>query len=430
MIIDEFNLNILRSITLKPNTEKYIRLKKLIDQKTREMAAVDDGDSLKSLYLPIFFPHDKYIELHHAADVLIGIQHKIINHLIHDLNPDQLIDYFNLPDWLSPFLNWTQIKKYPPPIGRFDIVISETGQPKICEINLDSSVGGGDVFSFIELIQLNFPELLPSGYKTDSFYHDLSIFMTETLKMNRLQEIMILDWSTWVNAGFINYNEIINHFQKSGYPVSVITEKHINQKSFITDDKLFFRTFLKEDMQNDLETMQAFFNKNPMIISGFESDIYSSKKWLSMFYESTFQDYLTEEEKTTIQQFIPFTIQVDAENCNSILKDHNRFIYKPEDAYGGTGILVGKYNNRKKIETTILENSDSKWIAQEYLPESKLHVVDDIIDGRPRLTSHHVVLGLYKAGNTYSGLGVRASRNNEIVNVSTGGAAVGWGLPV
>jgi uncharacterized circularly permuted ATP-grasp superfamily protein len=109
-----------------------------------------------------------------------------------------------------------------------------------------------------------------------------------------------------------------------------------------------------------------------------------------------------------------------------VLADRERFVLKPNDEYGGTGIVLGWTVDQAEWEGAVRKALAEPYVVQErvaipYEPypsveQGRLHLLDRMIDTAPYVTDGQVVEGLLSRLSTAALLNVTAGGGSQVPN--------------
>jgi hypothetical protein len=152
----------------------------------------------------------------------------------------------------------------------------------------------------------------------------------------------------------------------------------------------------------------------------FEAELKMHRRWFSLLRDPQCRHLLDEEERSTIEQYVPHTYDLRRDDVEAAVADKDRLVFKRSYTYGGKGVLMGDQHSPQQLRALLTEDG-SAWVAQRRVYASSL----DLRTADGRTAPFHFVLGMFLYGDHASGLLVRASACSHVVNVSTGGR-VSW----
>lgn len=383
------------------------------------------GANFPILPIPLVISQDSYNELCAAAKLLISSQTKIIKILLKQYSQDELLDFFNLPMSIKPFIDWHELKKGEKVIGRFDILPSKNGF-YFCEINADPAVNGLKLFDsmnkFARIMQWSFVHNSSSPRK------NIAEYLRNIVLKHNFKTIVFLAVKFYIHEGSGTINSLFQFVKEYIPEVEVLLADENSYPQTLLNPKkgantLIYRMGFYRDLNCD-ELILNIFKSGATMINTFESEIRSNKKWMAIFQDPNYYKYLTEQEQANIFKYIPLTFNI-SNNLENFLSKKEDYVFKKNISYGGLDVLMGSEHDVDKIKN-IISNSQN-WIVQKRIPIEDIFLPEnELFEIKP----FKIVLGLFFVENNYSGMLVRASSNKSIVNVTYGGASMGWAYPV
>jgi uncharacterized circularly permuted ATP-grasp superfamily protein len=178
--------------------------------------------------------------------------------------------------------------------------------------------------------------------------------------------------------------------------------------------------------------VQAVRDGNVCMVNPFRCKILYKKSSLAVLSDERNRDLFTPIETQAITEHVPWTRNVEERKTlyrdlpvdliPFILKYQERFVLKPNDDYGGRGIVLGWQTNTSGWEQAVSEALKSPYVVQERVPipeepypsmvEDRLQIYDRLLDTAP-----FVFYGDYVDGCL-----TRLS-NDPLLNVSAGGGS-------
>jgi len=376
------------------------------------------------LPFPLIIPERDLDILAKVSKLLLETQTKILIYLLSKYTKEELLVFFDLPEEARGLINWSALTKNSEILGRFDIVPTSVGY-QFCEINIDSSLGGlkilDSVKDFFKPLEYALPEHLSSPSE------HLGNYIKEIIEKSRLETIVVFTIKKYLDEGTGTVRYFFNYLKNKYSDYEVILVHEDNYPSSLLDKNiakkvLVFRFANFSDV-NCHDLLNRIINSGATILSTFESEIRSNKKWFSMFYSNEFQHLLNDQEKEIISQYVPETIQLSEESFQQVLTHKDNYVFKKNRSYGGKSILFGKLYDEEQLKETVHPLGD--WTAQKKIDSLSVMLPDA---NNNQLEANKIVFGLYQVCNSYSGMMIRASAISDVVNVATGNAKVGWAL--
>jgi hypothetical protein len=248
------------------------------------------------------------------------------------------------------------------------------------------------------------------------------------LKQKNYSRLVLLDWSTWENQGYLSSQTLENYLKshlKSVHVESKFETEYFNDiKSQSSLNDLVYRCFLYDDVKYDLNCIDPLLRKGSQTFNTFETEILSNKIWLSMFHQDEFRSTLSSEEKEIIDTYIPSTFNADQLGIARMLERKDEYVLKACQSFGGKAVYLGKNYTAAELLEIIQREGSENWIIQKYIPSFSM--------SWPTFSGNNgeefrFVFGIFSIFGESSGVLVRAHSSSEVVNVASGGA-LSWGI--
>lgn len=343
------------------------------------------------------------------------IQFKIINYLLKEKSPSEILQFFGVDERLLKFIQWPKHEfEYLYTHLRLDLVPTSGHNFKICEFNVDSALGGCDNFQLYRLE--NFEKSSIEGVDP---YKSISKLIRSNLEVVNANKLVLLDWSSWKNSGHYN----LEWFKKSmefyipGIDVLICDETNI--EPHLEKTTIVYRIFTANDCLQNTDFIEKLFHSTGLVMNDFTGEIYSSKKWLSLFWDTNLWPLLSDSEIETIKMWIPITHQITKANAHDFIKNKNKFYFKGISDFGGKSVLYGSDKTEEELINFINQMSKVGVVAQEAIISEPLKVSSE------KSGKHNAVFGMYRFGKEWVSSFLRSSETNNIVNVANG-AMAGW----
>lgn len=382
------------------------------------------GANHSTFPMPLVMEKSAYEALCQASQLLIQAQTKILKFLLSTHDQDHILEMFDLPKEANLFIDWDELKAGNKIIARPDIIPSNQGY-KFCELNIESSLGGIKFFdcfsSYFSAIGGDISTYLSPRKTIGNYLHKLVLdHKFERVFIFCLNQYL-LEGSGTVKSLFDSVKEAI-----SEVPVSIVTEEDYPEEFLnINHGKktLIYRLALYDDL-NCHSLFSKIFASGATIINTFETEIRSNKKWFALFHDNQYQSILTEAERQTILKYTPFTISIHQDNIEYLIENKNNFVFKANRSYGGEAVFVGSDHNADFLRSTLKNMKGGT--AQEYIKCEAIYLPDG---EKHELRQNKIVLGLFQILDQFTGLLIRGSIKNSVVNTKHG-AKVSWAFPI
>ncbi|GLW33569.1 hypothetical protein [Actinoplanes regularis] len=358
-------------------------------------------------------------EVRDAIPQILAAQRVLLRHFLEKLGPDGTLEFLGVPPELSAWMAALSDPDLEPPILRVDVLPLAQGEARICEINIDSCVGVAEAADFLRI-----EEFREGRFSQQTPYEHLVALLGRVLAERGCDKVCLFDWSHWQESGWFTL-ERLHETLVAGLPgveVFFATEQAGIER--VDARTVVFRVFPSSDALAAPALTTELFSKAGHVMTDFSADLLSSKVWMAVFHDNVYRELLTDRMCAAIDSTIPWTVLVDGRNREALLAEKDRWFFKSATDFGGRGVLAGRGSSEAEIRERLSGPAQDRWVAQE-----RCEVIP--LDVRPLGASEAVpsvsVLGLYRFGQQWSGVLVRASVGTEVVNVS-GGSFLGWGF--
>jgi hypothetical protein len=357
-----------------------------------------------------------------AIPSILGSQGVLLRHLLKSIGPAATFELLGVPPALAPWMSVLDgAAADAQPILRADVLPASDGAAWICELNIDSSVGGPECAEFARI-----HDVARGVRPRTSPYDECAGLMGAALARMDGRRVCILDWSTWAQYGAFGLEWMRKTLASRlpGTEVFIATERDGLDR--IDKQTLVYRVFLAEDALTDPEFVTSVFDRAGCVLSDFSGELLSSKTWMALLHDASYRELLDAPALAAIDATIPMTVNVTSENLPALLGRKHELFFKAACDFGGHGVIAGASATDEDIRRSIGSPESSRWIAQRACDLARFDVRPL---GAVHASSTRCVLGMYRYGAAWSGLMVRASTGSDVINVAAG-ATVGWGYEV
>jgi hypothetical protein len=202
-------------------------------------------------------------------------------------------------------------------------------------------------------------------------------------------------------------------------------------------DLVYKRVIYNEFLARYDEThplLQAYLNHAVCLINPFRCKLRHKKASFEFLTDGAYSRWFTAEERAVIAQSIPWTRRVrerktiyrghEWDLLELLRRQRDEFILKPNDDYGGRGILFGKSVSTAEWETALARALQGDYVAQEAL-ELQTEVFPIFDEHEWKLQPMFVDVNPFLFRGEVEGAMVRLS-TSPIVNVTSGGGETGF----
>ena len=391
---------------------------------------------------PILRPHlisrTQYNKISYAAETIANTMEKLAQVVLED---EKLLDRFDFTEMERRLVKINPGYKSMCVSSRFDTFIAGENF-KFLEFNGETPSGVGDqepIEKFLNHIPLTKKFLSQNNvWKPKPHQKILQALFTSYREFGGTKNkpnIAIVDWDGVSTATeFINLKD---YFESMGFPTLIIDPsdieydgKKLNVGSFEIDI-VYKRVLIHELLETCDEThplVSSYIDGNLCIANSYRVKIPHKKMSFAFLTDEKYASIFSKEELEVFNNHIPWTRKVEETKTTfngetvdllSLLRNkRDRFLLKPNDDYGGKGIIVGWESSKSEWENAIDEALKDSFVVQEkVLVEKqtfpvfadKVYLEELLVDFDPFLFLNKVEGGM-----------VRLS-SSTLVNVTQGG---------
>ncbi|MFN2137705.1 MAG: hypothetical protein ACK2UK_17215 [Candidatus Promineifilaceae bacterium] len=428
------------------------------DLLTDEMAAesqgqLDDQLQRRGLYFgdrplctvlrPRFLSLDQYTFLRRAIRPLLSAFNKVSYLAVEDADFRQ---QFRLSDWEEVLIQIDPGYTSHTPLSRLDaFYLHESGDLRFTEYNAEVPAASAyndtltKVFLGLPVMGQFLHHYVVNPIMTR---HDVLHVLLQAYKEwggTGRPNIAILDWREVPT--YSEFELFIRFFEGQGYACQIVDPRDVEYKNgrLSAGDfpihLIYKRVLITELVERgglDHPVIQAVRDGNVCMVNPFQCKILYKKSSLAVLSDERNSELFTKDEMKAIRSHIPWTRNVEERKTSYndlpvdlipfILKYQERFVLKPNDDYGGHGIVLGWQTNSSGWEQAVTQALESPYVVQERIPipeepypsmvDGQLQIFDRMFDTAPFI--------FY--GDYVDGCLTRLS-NDPLLNVSAGGGS-------
>lgn len=392
---------------------------------------------------PRFLMPDQYNYLRRAIRPLLSAFTKISEAAVAD---PEFCAQFGLLDWEKELIQVDPGFSSHTPLTRLDaFFLTATGDLRFTEYNAEVPAAS----AYNDVLTKVFLGLPVMGHFLHKYVvrplmtrHDVLHVLLEAYKEwggTERPNIAILDWSEVPT--YSEFELFIVFFRGQGYDCRIVDPRDVAYKNgrLMAGDfpinLIYKRVLITELIERggmDHPVVQAVRDGNVCMVNPFRCKILYKKMSLAVLSDERNAHMFNEREMKSIREHIPWTRTVAERKTTFgdlpvdlipfITKYRERFVLKPNDDYGGRGIVLGWQTNASGWEQAVEEALEEPYIVQERvaIPEEpypsmvdgRLQIYDRMLDTAPFI--------FY--GDYVDGCLTRLS-NDPLLNVSAGGGS-------
>ncbi len=392
---------------------------------------------------PRFLTPEQYTFLRKSIRPLLNAFRKISDAAVED---EVFRQQFRLSDWEEELIQIEPGYSSHTPLSRLDaFFLPENGAMHFTEYNAEVPAASAynDVLTKVFLGLPVMGQFLHS-HVVDPLMtrHDVLHVLLQAYKEwggTGRPNIAILDWHEVPT--YSEFELFIRFFEGQGHLCRIIDPRDVvysNGRLSAGDfpiDLIYKRVLITELVERggiDHPVIQAVRDGNVCMVNPFRCKILYKKASLTVLSDENNRELFSKDELNAIQAYIPWTRNVEERKTTYgelpidlvpfMLKYQERFVLKPNDDYGGRGIVLGWQTNNSGWEQAVQDALKSPYVVQERVPIPE-EPYPSIIDGRLQIfdrlmdTAPFIFYGDYVDGCL-----TRLS-NDPLLNVSAGGGS-------
>ena len=321
----------------------------------------------------------------------------------------------------------------PLPIARFDIFYNEdTGSYKFCEINTDGTSAMNEDVVWNRLMEDNPAHMyIRQKYgltQRELFDSWVSAFMDiysgykDRVAHPAVAVVDFLDTGT-----LTEFQEFARHFRKAGYDCCVCDARelrydgeHLRTKDGAVIDAVYRRAVTSDLMAHFDEVrplISAIRDRHVFLAGSLRTQVVHNKAFFTIMHLPRTQEFLSDREIDFIREHIPYTCDFGPGSIelDEVLNNKDRYILKPNDSYGASGVADGLGHSPEEWEKICREYYGNGFICQEYCRPYESRNIDFMF-GDGRFHNYINMTGLYAYNGKYAGAYTRLSRETLIVS--------------
>jgi hypothetical protein len=399
---------------------------------------------LCSVLRPRFFTAQQYRFLQERGALLLSAFEK--THLA-ALEDATFRSQFGLQDWEETLLHSKRGFDAPSPLSRLDaFFVHERGGLRFTEYNAETPAGASYNDVLAELF-LGLPVMrdflkrfeLRQQATRHNVMHALISAYREWSGRNELPRIAILDW-----RDVPTYSEFVltaDYFRANGLEC-LIADPHEAEYtngqlklSGVPVDLIYKRVLINELVERmglDHAVVRAVRDGAVCMVNPFHCKVLHKKLSLAVLSDEQNIDLFDADERKAIEAHIPWTRRVEERKTTYheqpvdllpfIDSQRERFVLKPNDDYGGRGIVLGWEVSSDDWRRAIQHATTEPYVVQERI-EIPVEAYPVIADGRVRFEDRILDTAPYAwYGRYIDGCLTRLS-TESLVNVTAGGGS-------
>lgn len=415
-----------------------------MDEQLRRRGLYFGGRPLCTVLRPRFLTSQQYRFLQERIGILLGAFDKAYRRAMAD---PEFRAQFGLLPWEEELIADDPGFRDPSPVSRLDaFFVSEQGGLRFTEYNAETPAGAAYSDLLAEMF-LGMPVMYPFLREYEirpkparhNVLHALLGTYREWSGQKGTPHVAILDWRgvpTWSE-----FEITAEYFRSQGVPCTIADPRECELRegrlyaAGEPIDLIYKRVLISELVERegmDCPVVRAVRQGAVCMVNPFRCKILHKKRSLAVLSDERNAEWFTEEEQRAIELHIPWTRPVEERRATRggdhvdlvpwIARNREHLVLKPNDDYGGAGIVLGWETDDAGWEAAIRRALTEPYIVQERiaLPSEPFpSLVDGRVEVRDRMldTAPFVFHGRFMDGCM-----TRLS-SEPLLNVTAGGGS-------
>jgi hypothetical protein len=329
-------------------------------------------------------------------------------------------------------------------LARADVVRSPHGL-KAIELNVHSSLGGMEIGPLNETFQ-KLPVYSDFLRAEALSYHDpLESILSEVVRAAAdrgitTPTVALVDWPTTYPVYERALDQVCALMRAHGVDamhthVGRLTERNGHLWCGTTKIDVLYRIFMLEDIPEQPELITPILDAhragNVLLAMSFFAELVGNKAGLALLSEAGEQDFLTAEERATVDRILPQTrllrdgkISWNGESCDLLgmaLAKKNDLVLKPAIGHANRGVTLGNAVTDEEWRQALHDAIGDVFVLQEHVVAAPESV--PILEGNDwRTRDYDVNWGVFIHERRYAGAMLRAlpSSHRNVISLGTG----------
>jgi uncharacterized circularly permuted ATP-grasp superfamily protein len=326
--------------------------------------------------------------------------------------------------------------------SRLDAYLTDSGF-QFLEYNAESPAGISDQMQ-LEKILLELPHMRNFLDQREHWTPKPHVSLLESILsayrewggQEHSPQIAIVDWEGVSTAA--EFEVLKRYFEAEGYQTIITDPRALDydgerlHSGAFRIDIVYKRVIIHEFLEKFDEThplARAYGDRNVCMANSFRAKVAHKKAGFAILSDPQYADLFTDLELRTLRQHIPWTrivrkgttsFEQGEHELSEILRTgRERLVLKPNDDYGGHGVVMGWECSSQEWEQTIAQAFAGDYVVQERVPVKKV-AIPRFADNGVRSDEMFVDFNPFLFLNRMEGGLVRLSASS-LCNVTSGG---------
>lgn len=238
------------------------------------------------------------------------------------------------------------------------------------------------------------------------------------------------------------YTEFVlfkNYFEEQGYETTIADPRSLEMHNgrlvapggFVID--IIYRRLLVNELLQRLDECKALVDAVEQgvvcMVNSFRCKLLHKKLLFAVLWDHDMQPYFNDAQREVIRRHVPWTSRVADKKiefegktydlADLARQEQQRMVLKPNDEYGGKGVVIGWESTQEQWNKALVEALDYPHILQERVPSARI----DFPDMHKNIAPRMVDLDPFIFGDRVMGFLTRLS-DTSLCNVTSGGGQV------
>ena len=200
--------------------------------------------------------------------------------------------------------------------------------------------------------------------------------------------IGIIDWTGVPTA--TEFELFAEYFQRSGLQAVIAEPRQLSYdgERLRVDGQpidLVYRRVLTAELLAQPEVAEplkrAYKDHNVCVVNSFRAKLLHKKMIFALLSDERYAHHFSDEERTVIARHVPWTREVkegtttyqgkEIDLIRFVLDNQERMVLRPNDEYGGKGVVVGWESAAREWEGALTEALTEPYVVQERVPVAR-----------------------------------------------------------
>jgi hypothetical protein len=393
---------------------------------------------------PRFMTPAQYRYLQRRVRILLRAFHRIYQRAVQD---PHFRSQFGLTDWEETLVAVEPGFRPVTPVSRLDgFLIPETGELNFTEYNAETPAGPAyqdaltEVFLGLPVMRefLRFYEVQPLLARHHTLHALLDAYRQWSGRRDG-PNMAILDWRE-----VPTYSEFVlfaSYVESQGIPCRIVDPREVEyhkgqlRAGDFRIDLIYKRVLISELIQRgglDHPVVQAVRDRNVCMVNPFACKILHKKASLAVLSDDENRSMFPKDELEVIDRHIPWTRLVRerytffegrrVDLISFILRERETLVLKPNDEYGGKGVVLGWMTSPADWEKAVQRALEEPYVVQKRVP-IPAEPYPSLVDGRLQITERLQDTDPFVFYGAYGDSCVTRLSTEALLNVTAGGGS-------